>query len=219
MTKLFPLALLLILGGLQTSCSFFQQQEHHDEEQTEENVKTPPPLHLGAVHQVYRNFALLRIIGPMPKEGTVLISHPVDGSSDRMGNLVVSSAQHRRGNIIAADIRSGWVMKGDRIFLYRSILDEATEEEDALPDENQPAPDASEEDHTEIDIPDFTSVPVVTEVGTNPLDIPAPRQTAPEPQQDAPSIPVEETPAATEAPDNGIPSRLQDIPDTLDGWN
>ena len=219
MTKLFPLTLLLILGGLQTSCSFFQQQKHHDEEQTEESVKTPPPLHLGAVHQVYRNFALLRIIGPMPREGTVLISHPADGSSDRMGNLVVSSAQHRRGNIIAADIRSGWVMKGDRIFLYRSILDEATEDEEAIPDENQPVPEAPEDDHTEIDIPDFNSVPVVTEAGTNPLDIPAPLHTTPELQQDAPSLPEEEAPAATEVPKKGIPSKLLDIPDTLDGWD
>jgi len=113
MTKWLSLALVLALACAQPSCSVFQQQKHTEgEEKEEETAKIPPPLHLGAVHQVIpeRHFALLRIIGPMPKEGTVLISHPADGAIDRVGNLMVSSGQHRRGNIIVADIRSGTVI-------------------------------------------------------------------------------------------------------------
>jgi hypothetical protein len=108
--KRFLLTSLLLLGSsLQFSCTQLQQDQKQNEQKEEAAAEIPPPLYLGSVHQVFTNdkFALLRIIGPLPPEGTVLITHPADGSTERVGNLIVSSAQHARNNIIAADIRAG----------------------------------------------------------------------------------------------------------------
>ena len=218
MTKLLSLALMLALVGMQSSCSVFQQQNQSSEaDKEEEKTKIPPPLHLGAVHQVVpeRNFALLRIIGPMPREGAVLISHPADGATDRMGNLVVSGGQHRRGNIIVADIRSGTVIKGDRVFLYRSIAESSQEEE--LPDEGS---EITEDTDTLVDngsdeeLPDFNNTAAVSDVGSSPFSAELPQASQPplEPR------PEQEIPEAPEPP-GGIPDKLQDIPDTLDGWD
>ena len=224
MTKLLPLTLISAVCCMQVSCSQLWRQDaaSANPHKAEKELKTPAPLHLGAVHQVYRNFALLRIIGPMPQEGTVLISYPMDGTMERMGNLVVSSAQHRRGNIIAADIRSGWVMKGDRVFLYRGISEQNEEEgitpepteETPLPDIPEPGPDT---------MPDFNSIPVITPSGTNPLDtwIKTAPSTDTEPEPVTTPEPLRPESEETPAPEEDIlPSgKLDDIPDTLDGWN
>lgn len=216
MTKWLSLALVLALACAQPSCSVFQQQKHAvEEEKNEETGKMPPPLHLGAVHQVIpeRNFALLRIIGPMPKEGTVLISHPADGAVDRVGNLMVSSGQHRRGNIIVADIRSGTVIKGDRVFLYRSIA-AGNEEEEELPQED--ANSTAETDMaSEEALPDFNSTSAISDAGHSPF-ITASR---PEPEPETAPIPEPEPQTQQEPTRNDIPDKLLDVPDTLDGWN
>lgn len=114
------LTFALVAAASLTSC----QQQRVPEQKEQKIAQEAPPLHLGAVHQVFpeQNFALLRIIGPLPKTGTTVISHPADGSTSRIGNLVISSDQPARNSIIAADIRSGTVVKGDRIFQYRDIL-------------------------------------------------------------------------------------------------
>lgn len=213
MMKLTSLSLVCSLVWLQSSCSPFQQQEHSPEvDRKEDSAKIPPPLHLGAVHQVIpeRNFALLRIIGPMPQEGTVLISHPADGATDRVGNLIVSGGQHRRGNIIVADIRSGIVIQGDRVFQYRNI---SSDSEDSEP-QTETADvqiDYGEEEY----LPDFNSTPAVSDAGSTPFTPPPTTNHEPTPEpapMPEPVRPPSETPA-------GIPDKLIDIPDTLDGWN
>ena len=214
MLKQFSLFLLLALVGVQNSCNSVQQSQRNREQvEEEEKVRIPPPLHLGAVHQVIpeRNFALLRIIGPMPKEGTVLISHPADGAVDRVGNLIVSGGQHRRGNIIVADIRSGTVIKGDRVFLYRSIA--AGNEEEELPEEET---DTQIDTGGEETLPDFNSTSAVSDAGSSPFNIPS-APVVREPGTEQTSIP-EEPPTQSEAPSD-IPEKLLDVPDTLDGWN
>ena len=130
MTKI---AAMSVLGAvlLCSGCMWQQQKADGTTTATEENVL--PPLHLGAVHQVYpeQGFVLLRIIGPMPRAGTVLISHPADGSNTRIGNLVVTSDQPAKNRIIAAEVRSGTPMKGDRVFMYRSIAQPVEQPEPA----------------------------------------------------------------------------------------
>ena len=215
MMKYTSFILFFSLAVLQSSCSFVQQQKHTPEQdKEEEKAKIPPPLHLGAVHQVIpeRNFALLRIIGPMPKEGTVLISHPADGAIDRVGNLIVSGGQHRRGNIIIADIRSGTVIKGDRVFLYRSIA--AGNEVEELPEEET---DTQIDTGEETQLPDFDSTSAVSDVGSSPFTFPTAPTPQPEETPESTAFPNDE-PVQPEAP-SGIPDKLMDVPDTLDGWN
>lgn len=216
MTKWLSLALVLALACAQPSCSVFQQQKHAAEEEKEEGkAKIPPPLHLGAVHQVIpeRNFALLRIIGPMPKEGTVLISHPADGAIDRVGNLIVSGGQHRRGNIIVADIRAGTVIKGDRVFLYRSIT--AGNEEEELPQEEEETAAAETDITPEESLPDFNSTSVISDVGHSPFIT----TVRPEQEPQIAPIPEPEPQPQQEPVRSDIPDKLLDVPDTLDGWN
>ncbi len=177
-----------------------------------------PPLHLGAVHQVYpqQGFALLRIIGPMPKGGTVLISHPADGSNTRIGNLIVSTEYTTRNNIIAADIRSGEVMRGDRIFQYRSISPGQTAENseeaalsgprpiiDSIPDsavqdlqQNIPLPPASDDTASNED----SDVMIEN----------SPAASAPEEQMDRRPV---------DGSSISVPSYLDEIPDDISGWN
>lgn len=204
--------LLLVLGcGFSiTSCSLMQQQSESEEK--EETVpEIPPPLYLGSVHQVFTSdkFALLRIIGPMPEEGTVLITHPEDGSTDRIGNLIVSSAQHARNNIIAADIRAGVVAKGDRVFKYRTIASAPVEEEEPEP---------------------FTMSGTEIDVGYTPPEIKEKiQESLPEPEtvrEEQPSqtstetsvLPVNE-PAVPAIPDTPASSKFDDIPDNISGWD
>ena len=215
------LAAILLPG-----CSVFQQTKRVTEaERKEEMHRTPPPLHLGAVHQVFpeKHFALLRIIGPMPAEGTVLITHPPDGATDRIGNLRVSSGQNSRSNIIAADIRSGTVIKGDRVFLYRTVAIEDEEEEKPRTEEGAEQP-ATGETAAESN-PETAPVVPAPEL-PEPAALPHPEhsdiadavlnKTDEEPNTvDTTVIPEaermqQENPEATKL--------IDDVPDTIHGW-
>lgn len=213
MSRIHVILTAVLMSTLPVACIHQQQQQSTktpNEELKEQEMA--PPLHLGAVHQVYpeQGFALLRIIGPVPKGGTVLISHPMDGSNSRIGNLIVSSEFATRNNIIAADIRSGTVMKGDRVFQYRSIS--ASENEDET--------DGSDSGNVERPILDTVPDSVIKEAeaaeqphepapeNTEDVVVEAP-YTAPEPE------PTQQPPA--DAPN--VPSYLEDIPDDISGWN
>lgn len=205
----FGAVALLCSAALLVSCSLLQQQEGKSESEQEEKVVIPPPLHLGAVHQVYpeQGFALLRMLGPVPAPGTTLISHPADGSNDRVGNLCVANATGSRNGMIAADIRSGTVVKGDRIFLYREIAPpEPQEQDDDVPADADTSGDDTvlTEDNSPIR-PDAA--------------LPTPE---PEPQQvDTTVLPEDTTPApapSVNTPD-GIPDSIRDIPDSINDWD
>ncbi len=221
MTTWRKISLILPLLGILSSCSTVQQQsETAQRDKDAKEVRIPPPLHLGAVHQVIpeKNFALLRIIGPMPREGTVLISHPADGASDRVGNLQVSGGQHRRGNIIVADIRSGTVIKGDRVFLYRSITgnnpeEEIPEEEGAVSDET----DTLADNGSENQLPDFNTTAAVSDVGLTPFSLPTQKESISQ-SSDTGTSESETQQEEQPEPRTGVPDKLLDIPDTLDGW-
>ncbi len=194
----------VLMCALPISC---QQQQVAENTTGEQEQKMEPPLHLGAVHQVYpeQGFALLRIIGPMPKSGTVLITHPIDGTNSRIGNLCVSSETAARNNIIAADIRSGVVMKGDRVFQYRNILATENEEETAT-------------EHPILDtVPDSAVREMEAEAET------AKQQQTTQDKSEQESLlpeppPTEPQPAPTESTTTP-PTYLDDIPDDISGWN
>lgn len=203
------LLLCLCTSVLLTGCNLLQQQEGEKEEaqQEEKKLVIPPPLHLGAVHQVYpeQNFALLRMLGPVPGPGTTLITHPADGSNDRVGNLCVSNAGSTRSNMIAADIRSGTVVQGDRVFFYRDIA----------------APEAQEQDITEDETTDDTTTDdTITETDDAPITPDAATEEETPATVDTTVLPEDETPAIPEptAPDT-VPASIQDVPDTIDDWN
>lgn len=213
MKPVLPLLLIFAAAAvLLSSCSQLQQQKPEEESQA---IEFLPPLHLGAVHQVFPadKFALLRIIGPMPAEGTVLITHPADGTADRVGNLIVSSAQHARNNIIAADIRAGVVMKGDRVFQYRNIAAAPVEEEE----EREATTLTGEEldlGYTPPDIEEKLTVPpTVQENATEPV---TPVELTPQPVD----LPEEEyTPEPPGVPSTqGLP-KFDDIPDNINDWD
>ena len=204
MNRFYMMVAAALMCALPISC---QQQQVSEKPTGEQEQQMEPPLHLGAVHQVYpeQGFALLRIIGPMPKSGTVLITHPVDGTNSRIGNLCVTAETAARNNIIAADIRSGVVMKGDRVFQYRNILTTENEEEsstehpilDTVPDS------AVQEMQTEAAPQEQTQTPPDLSEQESPLPAPAP---------------VEPQPTQTESSATP-PTYLDDIPDDISGWN
>lgn len=203
LTVLATAAMLVLIPA----CQLQQPQDSKPGDSGTEETKVLPPLHLGAVHQVYpqQGFALLRMIGPIPPGGSVLITHPMDGSNSRMGNLIVSSEYNSRGNIIAADIRSGEVVKGDRVFLYRNILSQVEEEES----DTETTPTVRPILDTVSD--EAVEAALRAEAGAVPE-----QETAPEPEQ-----PIEEpvTPAPSATPSVEIPSYLDEIPDEIHGWH
>ena len=200
MIKIVPTALLTV----SLLCVGCQQNRHHgsDASDTPEE-KVLPPLHLGAVHQVYpeQGFALLRIIGPLPGPGTILISHPADGSNTRIGNLVVTADQPSRNRIIVAQIRSGSIVKGDRVFMYRNIAqpEEKTEEET---------------------VPEETSLPQesTTPVESTPVIPTAPQTILPEEPQEPQEKPEPTKPSTPAIPED-TPEHIFDIPDNFDDWD
>lgn len=218
MKRYLPILLLTLCCGFSlTSCIQLQQQQNNEKSEEEATPEIPPPLHLGAVHQVFPadQFALLRIIGPMPREGTVLITHPADGSAARVGNLIVSSAQHARNNIIAADIRAGVVMKGDRVFQYRSIAAAPIEEEQ---------PETFTLTGTEIDV-GYTppAIKEKMEAAMSETAGPAPSPVIPEDDTEIPAgettvLPTEE-PVAPAVPEITPHGRFDDIPDNINDWD
>ncbi len=210
-----PYHILLLLAApcLLFSCS--QMQQEQKPLQPEQAIKTAPPLYLGSVHQVFPTdqFALLRIIGPMPREGTVLITHPADGSTARMANLIVSSAQHARNNFVAADIRAGVVAQGDLVYEYRSIAAPIE------PEEEEPVPATLGGEDLDLGyIPPAVQAlrekareaqKIQEETGPEPEPV-IPATVLPEEEEDAPEpqLPTE----------SGLP-RFDDIPDTISGWD
>lgn len=211
---------LLLAAALLSSCSVLQQQ--NKDQQQEEERKTPTPLYMGEVHQVYpsQNFALLRIIArPLPQAGETLITHPADGSTARMGNLVVSPDTSPNHDMIAADIRSGTVASGDLVFLYRNIA--PPEENNDTPTADTPAPGDATAD---------TSIPGVRVHATR-ADLPAEKTsvTAAAAPALTPTTEEDTSPATTpRLPSQPItlpgqsdtaPSYLNNIPDNVNEWN
>lgn len=211
MKHLMPFLALLVAGAL-SGCSIWQQQQQPGAK--EEETKLQPPQYLGTVHQVYasQKFALLRIIGPLPQAGTTLITHPVDGSTSRMGNLEVYSATPRNG-MIAADIRSGVVASGDRVFLYRNIaVPEVKEGEKAAEPTEAPqpaplSPVAASPARSAGAAPAESALPPLPEPTAAPETTPAPVPTRTESTDPLPKLPSE------------APSYLKDIPDDVSQWN
>lgn len=206
MKYLLPFLSVVMIGAL--SCC--QQQVQPGSE--EPAAQPPAPQYLGTVHQVYpsQNFALLRIIGPIPAPGTTIITHPADGSTQRMGNLVVAEDTPARSGMLVADIRSGAVLSGDRVFLYRDIalpdpnaVRKTPEQENAAPEERTPAPLSVRTSGTArpVSMPAETANPAVSA----PIVEPLPAQPA-----ITPPLPPQPTQA---------PSYLNDIPDDVSQWD
>ena len=199
----------LCIAALLSACSLLPQQQEKKQAE-EETVTLPPPLHLGAVHQVYpeQHFALLRMIGPVPAPGTTLITHPADGSNDRVGNLCVSNASGTRNGIIAADIRSGTVVKGDRVFRYREI---------AAPDPKEQEAEYQEDTTQETSDTPAAGDDTVLTADTPPI---LPDAAPTEPQQvDTTVLPEDPAPAVPAPTPDTVPDVIQDVPDNLNGWD
>lgn len=194
MKNLVPLV-LLCAAVLPCACQQLNQAPAAD---TKTENKALPPLHLGAVHQVYpdQGFALLRIIGPLPSPGTVLITHPADGSNARVGNVQVTADAPSGNRIIAAEIRAGHLVKGDRVFLYRHLLhpEEQPAEEEEIP--SAPANVLPTDAQQTPTIPEQVSPAEATE------------PTVVEPTHSAP----------TPATEHQTPDHIFDIPDNIDDW-
>lgn len=206
MKYLLPLLPLLLALS---SCSVWQQQGATDDD--ESRSLPPAPQYLGTVHQVYpaQKFALLRIIGPIPTPGTTLISHPADGSTVRMGNLVVAEDAAPRSNILAADIRSGTVASGDRVFLYRNISPPDV-------DEKKPA-EQSNLQQSEV-APAPLSVHTAGTANTPQPAVPAAPALPPEPEKTEAVTPRPALPLPPDVPTQA-PSYLQDIPSDISQWD
>ncbi len=181
-----------------------QQQKQPEPANAESENKVLPPLHLGAVHQVYpeQGFALLRIIGPIPAPGTVLITHPADGSNTRVGNIMVTADAPTGNRIIAAEIRAGQLVKGDRVFLYRHLLQPEEKEEEEIPT------------GTPVNI-----MPAETEQAPAQI-LPTEREHASEPVSEELPFPVTspERKPTNPAPEHKTPEHIFDIPDNIDDW-
>lgn len=109
--------------------------------------RTETPTYVGVIDNVYEKhgYALVRLNGSPPPEGTVLISQSTEESAQpRVANLVVSA--ERLGNLrVPADIRSGTAEKGDLVFLYKNLAPQAKEEQEEnnepiTPDMPAPSP-------------------------------------------------------------------------------
>ncbi len=208
-------AAFLVAALLLPACQQQQQQQQKTGSETATERKVAPPLHIGAVHQVYpeQGFALLRIIGPMPRTGTTLITHPPDGSNTRLGNLCISSQQPTRDRVIAADIRSGTILKGDRVFLYRDISQQEEDEEirviDAPTEEPEAPPTILGDPGTgdTEDEPSGGELPTNGGVETTVLPTTTPTGGGSGSKGSTPTAPTR------------APGYLNDIPDNIDDWD
>lgn len=204
---------------LASSCSWFQQQQ---EPQENPKRQEPPPIYLGTIDQVYpeKQFALVRLIAPMPEPGTTLISHPADGSMGRVGNLSVS-AERVDNQRLAADIRGGTVMRGDYVFAYRPLSEPAAKSQETP--EEKAAYDESGDDTPLPEVDGLAPVGPVAPAASlsapsGATAAPAGTLTLPEtplmPPSSAPA-PAVPSPTGPQAP-RKAPASLDDIPDTLD---
>lgn len=191
-----------------------QQQQKETEKEAQEPVPEDPPMYLGAVHQVFpeQKFALLRIIGPLPKAGTTVITHPADGSTTRIGNLLISSDQPARNGIIAADICSGTLIKGDRVFQYRDISSHPGKEQEVSTTEALTEADPTLQEQAPQAAPDNAPSQENAEVG----------QEKPLEGIDVTLLPEQE-PASANTPrpistPSQLPEYLKDIPKDIKDW-
>ena len=180
-----------------------QQQKQPEPSDTETANKVLPPLHLGAVHQVYpdQGFALLRIIGPIPAPGTVLITHPADGSNTRIGNIQVTADAPADNRIIAAQIRAGQLVKGDRVFLYRHLME------------------PEEKPTEEIPKPVTPMHPVEQPAQPSPMPPSSPATPADETAPSEPTIIEPQKRPTSPATEHKTPEHIFDIPDNIDDWD
>jgi len=191
-----------------------QQQQKTQEKKAQEPVTEDPPMYLGTVHQVFpeQKFALLRIIGPLPKAGTTVITHPANGSTARIGNLLISSDQPARNGIIAADICSGTLIKGDRVFQYRDISSHPGKEQEISTSDALQETDPMLPEQAAQAAPDNATGP----------DIAAPGQEKLQEGIDVTLLPEQE-PASANAPKpistpSQLPEYLKDIPKDIKDW-
>ncbi|MCC8022019.1 MAG: hypothetical protein LIO63_08630 [Akkermansia sp.] len=186
------------------SCSWFGQQKEPSE--GKETGKAPSPQYIGTVDQVYpeRNFALIRLIGPQQAPGTTLITHPLDGSGSRVGNLSVSG-ERLDGLRLVADIRGGTVMRGDVVYAYTPLQQPDARKQD-VPEDRRVA-DQSDDD-TPLSEEDDIQLSPEREPTISPQPVApaaAPARSVPSSTHPSPSSPRK------------APSYLDDIPDTIDG--
>lgn len=232
--RYYQAAILTLAALLFNGCIFQQQQQQQKGSESNdraEKVAENPPLYLGTVHQVYpeQKFVLLRIIGPMPAPGTTLITHPPDGSLSRLGNICITTEKATRNGIVAADVRAGAVLRGDRVFLYRDVSSHSPREEENPVDSEAddvtnapPSPLPVGEESLENEHPRIINTPI-PERGA---DIPDPvvsdseddttieqMPSAPISPADEPSVPVPSGSPGT------APSYLDEIPDDIKDWN
>ncbi len=117
--------------------------------------KTQTPIYVGKVERVYptHNYALLYVQGRPLQAGTVLISQS-DGTDGevRVANLVVSDERLGRRRL-PADIRSGAVRPGDRVFLYRNLASPDNKAETTSPEEGDTPSQTTDVTPTENDSP------------------------------------------------------------------
>lgn len=225
-----------LLAGFSALVACQSQQSQH--EQSEQQVSGPPPLHLGAVHQVFpdQGFATLRFIGPVPPAGTTLITHPPDGSNSRVGNLQLPLDRQVRNSYVVATIRSGVVFQGDRVFMYRNVGQADSSAQRSESDHN--ASHALPGDGSQLGSPDAGSIGIAQPSSTAstpsspPVDvafagatsgpqIPAVDSLQPLPVQQPEEVPAQPTPQPprrTATPGN-IPDYLNDIPDNINDWD
>ena len=208
MTRFLKIFALGLLPLLPVSCKFLQKHPKVKEEQ-----KVTPPLYLGSVHQVYPKdgYAVLRIIGPMPSAGSTLITHPADGTNTRIGNLCVTADKPTSNGFITAQVRSGTVVRGDRVFVYRDLTPAI---------EDQANADETEQVLTDL-APDL---PSSTPVADTPQPAVTPAATAPATLDDGTPMPATQPQPKPSSPINSgspgkAPSYLDKIPDDVNGWD
>ena len=212
-----PALALFLLAGCSNWWHIGQKQQ-----QEKNSSKVPPPLYLGTVQQVYaaQKFVLLRIIGPMPSPGATLISHPADGSNSRIANLQVSEDSSPRNGILAADVRSGVAVAGDRVFLYRNISSAPSDK--ATPSVNTPT------ENSPRYVPPSPGVNS-TPASESPQQLPPSSEAAETGQstgasaQEEPAPPSQGSDSKSPAPlpdlPQEVPSYIRDIPDDVTGWD
>lgn len=195
---------LLAVGGSFALASCFWQGEASSAKEKGKG-ETPPPQYIGTVDQVFpdRHFALIRLVGPQQLPGTTLITHPLDGSGSRVGNLSVSSERLDPWCLVA-DIRGGTVVKGDVVYVYSPLQSPDARKQETKEEEN-------EVNLKDVPLPGSSDVLSGEDEMISPAEDESNGATEVDP---APSVPAPITPS-TDAP-RKAPATLDDIPNTID---
>ncbi len=164
--------------------------------------KTQAPIYVGKVEQVYplHNYALLSVQGRPLQAGTILISQS-DGTDGevRVANLVVSDERLGRRRL-PADIRSGAVRPGDKVFLYRNLTRPDNKAQTATPEGEDTPPQTADDTPAANDAP--TGLPSLSD-----------RPVTPSP--DATQKQAEDEQRARDEQER-ILKQLEDIPDRIE---